>query len=795
MFRAIDSGETPQPGRILAGSFTPPIVTDPFATTVPPVPSPGTPITGPAWVVDPIAGNDTTGTGLPGSPVKTAARLYAIWTGLSNGKPTMSPTGGIATVTFTSAPPLTDHIGILANVICLSNSPVVVQAPAATVATTDTILAIVHSLNRGQGTAQPWVITGTGTANFTPFVNSLFVDTTLGTVAWIGNTGAGGVTEAELTQVCTALAGPSFFQIPAPVAPVGGNAFQVLTLPQASFGANPICEGPDSFGGVVFHRWHFADATFLTQVITTSGSASIAFAECRVATTFEVRGNVYGLNSFYSAGGLQLDGNFKTSTTTPAVLAGGSGVAVRIANGCIDGDFYFRDIQFNGNQGSLNVFGPATLGLVGFFQRSGLQQNSIYVRSSGNVSQEAVFYGGTAVYGIINQTPPNVGRCVACEPGGTYQYPAPATTAIGFSAATRIACGNNPDVRDPALVEQTGGYSVADLGTTTTIFDSATGAFLAPKILLPVGSNTILNVIGGAGIFGDGSDGAALFSNPVGPVPAGAVQDSAIPPVFHLTRDVHYTSCNIENGVVVNTRGFKIRCTGQFIAIITGATLIQNNGGDGANGAVGGAAGAAGLTGTVAGGTAGGAGGGPATPGAAGTNVTQGVPTAPSAAAGGAGGAGGAAGGAAGTWTAVASGGVPRGQPELGLWAVPSFTGIALALLGLQGGAGGGGGGGGASTGGGGGGGGGTVWIAARVIVGTGAVIAAKGGAGGVGDAGAGGQGGGGGGGGGTVVLISPQIVEVTTSVVGGAGGAGGGGGAAGAGGTAGNTFRFRLAA
>ena len=34
MFRAIDSGETPQPGRILAGSFTPPIVVDPFASGI-----------------------------------------------------------------------------------------------------------------------------------------------------------------------------------------------------------------------------------------------------------------------------------------------------------------------------------------------------------------------------------------------------------------------------------------------------------------------------------------------------------------------------------------------------------------------------------------------------------------------------------------------------------------------------------------------------------------------------------------------------------------------------------------
>ena len=41
MFRAVDSGELPQPGRILAGSFTPPIVEDPFAST--PAPTPPSP--------------------------------------------------------------------------------------------------------------------------------------------------------------------------------------------------------------------------------------------------------------------------------------------------------------------------------------------------------------------------------------------------------------------------------------------------------------------------------------------------------------------------------------------------------------------------------------------------------------------------------------------------------------------------------------------------------------------------------------------------------------------------------
>jgi len=735
------------------------------------------PVTAPAFVVDPINGNDITGTGLPGNPVKTAARLYAIWSGIAGNKPHLIPTGGTCTVTFTSAPPPSDPIGILANIII--EGLLLVVGPAATVNASDTIGAIVTSLNRGQGTAAPWTISGTGILNFAPFVDHMFVDTTLGTVAWVA---AAVGANAQLTQVCAALVSP-FFTLPIPIPPAATNAFQLVSLPTAAFDADVYAQS-SSFGAIVFYRWDYTN-TFVTSIVDTDRNCSVAFAECRVDDSMQWRGSVFGLNTWFTRA--PEFASVSASPFTPAGLAGGSVGGLVMNGGSLDGDFYLRDGNFNIDAGMV-IEGHATLGLVGFFTTIALQQQAIEVGPNGNVTQRSLFYGANAVYGTLNTAPPDITRCIGIQPGGVYQYSAPATTAIGFSTTTPIVVGNNVSIANPAIPEFTGGYTVAQLGTANAIFDRATGAYLGPITAQPSGFQPIVQVIGGPGVYGDGSDGVALFSNPVGPVPAGAVQDSAVPPVFHLTRDVFWTSCNIENGVVLNTNGFKIHCTGQFLATITLATLIQNNGFPG----VANVAGAGALTGSIAGGTAGGAGGaGGSGAGAPGTNVTQGVPQAASLATGGPGGAGGGAAGPGGTYTSVLGGGMAHALPEVGFWAVPQITGTALALVPLQGGAGGGGGGGGASTGGGGGGGGGTVWIAAPIICVFGGVLAAKGGDGGNGTAGAGGEGGGGGGGGGTIVLVGAQMIVTSTDVSGGAGGAGASGGAGGTAGTPGNVFQF----
>jgi len=744
------------------------------------------PVIAPAFVVDPINGNDVTGTGLPGNPVKTAARLYAIWSGVAGNKPTMIPTGGVCTVTFTSAPPTTDPIGILANVFVQGG--LIIKAPASTVAAADTILAITHVLNRGQGTAQPWTITGTGIANYTPFINSMMKNITRGTIEWIPATDpVAGVSNARLTQNFNALAAPSFFAVPViGAAPQAGDSYQILTLPTAVFGADTYTQGvPNQFGEVVFYGWDFLTGSFGTSIIDSDATGFIAFSECRIGTNMQFRGvAALTLNCWFTrAPEISSQGS---SRFEPSFLGGGSvGGLIINENGSLDGDFYISFGNFNNDAGALIVKGRATLGTVGLFCEFPLQGNAIFVDADATVTQKSIFYGATVQYGLLSTTAPTIGRAISIQPGGHFDYLPPATLSLGFATTTPLVVGNNVNNAFLGFSASifSGGYTVAQLSTNNAIFDTATGAYLGPITTPNSGFRQIDQVIGGSGLFGDGSDGFAQFDGIA--VPAGS---TLLAGNYTLTRDVFYTNCDFGNGPTMNTNGFRIRCTGQFLLKITPASVIFCNGAN----AVASVAGAGAPAGSLAGGTNGGAGGvagGGA--GAAGTNVTQGIPHAVSAPTGGAGGAGAGAAGAGGTYTAVTGGGDVRGLPEIAHWAVPQITGAppALALVPLQGGAGGGGGGGGPiAAGGGGGGGAGVVWIAARILSAFGGIFQAKGGAGGIGGAGAGG---GGGGGGGTIVLIGPQIAidGVGLDVSGGAGGTGGA--ASGAAGSTGNVLQF----
>lgn len=272
-------------------------------------------------------------------------------------------------------------------------------------------------------------------------------------------------------------------------------------------------------------------------------------------------------------------------------------------------------------------------------------------------------------------------------------------------------------------------------------------------------------------LFSDGSDGAGVADG-VGALPGATM----VGPAYTLQRDVFFTNLTVSLGVLVDTNGFRIMCSG----------TLTNNGtirGDG-HVSVGQPAGSASPAETVGGGTAGGAGGnfGAGSIGNPGTISIGGS--------GGAGAAGTAAGAAGGTATPpVATAGGFRQLWNI-LYGV-IIGGASPALL--TGGCGGGGGGGNTTSqpGGGGGGGGRIVVIAAPTIVNTG-TISANGGAGG--SSSNPNTGTGGGGGGGAVLMAYASLNNTgTISANGGPGGAAFGGAAAGTAGSAGTVIQLQL--
>lgn len=314
------------------------------------------------------------------------------------------------------------------------------------------------------------------------------------------------------------------------------------------------------------------------------------------------------------------------------------------------------------------------------------------------------------------------------------------------------------------------GPGVATATLTASAITSRTLTGLSPAPGVVQSTDTILQAFnklysrGLYGYYGTGADGSVTISS-----------DTT------LVRDMYYDTLVINNGVKLYPAGFRVSALTSVT--INGTIDRQGNPGTATTG------GAALAAGTLGASGAGGAGGTTAA-GVAGGASTNSIGTI-----GGAGGLGStAAGGAAGTVTLPVStvGGVE-------CLAMARQASLGRTLDNTVGGAGSGGGGAGGSgagaQGGGGGSGGGIVAVIARIITGSGSIIA-KGGDGFSGANSGIGTGGGGGGGGGVVLLVSENDTSLeafTVNVNGGAGGSPFGTGVAGTAGSTGRIIRARI--
>lgn len=311
---------------------------------------------------------------------------------------------------------------------------------------------------------------------------------------------------------------------------------------------------------------------------------------------------------------------------------------------------------------------------------------------------------------------------------------------------------------------------VNDSHTHSTVsLTDATAVPTAAKIPI-ADANGLLDawVIGGPGLYGDGSDGDATIS--------GATS---------LTRDMYYDDLTIEGAGVLATSGFRVYVRG--LLTVQSGGVIHDDGID-ASGTTAGAGLAARGTLRVES-SSGGAGRSTSGTGNSGSGSPGGVWNNTSTPAGGAGGAGGGNGGGSGGNPTVRN--ANTGSPRNFVSALTGFAfGSGPSLY--QGNGGGGGGGGGCtlsgttSSGGGGGGGGGVLLVCRRLS--NAGRITARGGGGAAATGSAGNAGGGGGGGGGWVSVVVGQVLtQGTIDAAGGAGGAAfGGSGVAGSSGTAG---------
>ncbi len=283
--------------------------------------------------------------------------------------------------------------------------------------------------------------------------------------------------------------------------------------------------------------------------------------------------------------------------------------------------------------------------------------------------------------------------------------------------------------------------------------------------------------VGGAGFFGDGSDGNVTISGGT----------------TTLGRDMFYASLTVASTGVLRPNGFVIHVLGTLT--ITSGGQIADPGANATNGTGGAGLGTRGTLGVDSGAGANGATGTGTNGAAGGTGAT---PTHHNSALSYQGGGGGStsthAGGAGGNPSSrPATAGSIRAWPAAGMGQA-----IGNGLVRTGGGGGGGGAGGctpgaGSATAGGGGAGGGAVVIRCRVLDSAG-TISAPGGSGGAASAANGGAAGGGGGGaGGWVVVCAGKVLnQGTINAPGGAGGAGAGGGNNGGSGNNGFTMVLR---
>lgn len=291
------------------------------------------------------------------------------------------------------------------------------------------------------------------------------------------------------------------------------------------------------------------------------------------------------------------------------------------------------------------------------------------------------------------------------------------------------------------------------------------------------------------GLFGDGSDGAAVADGA-----AGVPGCNLLGTVYTALRDLYLSSLTVETNITLDMDGFRLYCTGTITVEGTGqiicegkdalnevggsssgsATASTNSGSGGGNGSIagGGAAGNVGSNATSAVGGNGGAGG---------DSIAGG---------------GGNAGGAGGALTApVESYGSFRCVPQASTGKLIGNGGVISFRAGTGGGGGGNEAGG--SAGGGGGAGGVLIVCAKEISVAATNSLSVKGGDGFAGFVGS--AGGGGGGGGGVLILVYQRlsgagaVLTAATAAPGGAGGAGIGTGAAGSAGSTGTLVKINV--
>lgn len=343
----------------------------------------------------------------------------------------------------------------------------------------------------------------------------------------------------------------------------------------------------------------------------------------------------------------------------------------------------------------------------------------------------------------------------------------PATTSAGRPVTTTLTVIVTQDA--------TGGRTFTLPNVTwlpqgsAPVFDTGPGQVDVITLISPDGGATIYGQAGptggGFGVYGDGSDGAAVLDGTNTYSFLGKSGHS-----YWLKRDVFLTSLSIAPNCSLQLGGggtptYRLYATGTVgIAAAGTITTIVNHPASGSTGGSNLATGPLAPGASSPGGTTG--------AGAAGTNVLGAIGT--GTVAGGAGGAasgGTSGGGAGGTATLPAGVSLPRQLPAAATMSAygPNVSGTTQFFPG--GASGGAGQGDGTNAGGAGGPGGNPVFIAARTVANSGSITAV----GGDGGAAAGGNAGGGGGGqGGPVMVICERFVAGSGSTVASVGGAGG---------------------
>ncbi len=448
----------------------------------------------------------------------------------------------------------------------------------------------------------------------------------------------------------------------------------------------------------------------------------------------------YGNN--LTVNGCQVD-SMQTST-------GGIEIAATWAS---NGLVQISDLEYGPSQGGLYVAGSGTVILT----------NAVMLACTGQPSVEITGAANVIISGLYAN--PNSGAPAAT---GTVQLDAGFTGTLAMSnfALLGNVYGFKVTAGATGIWNLSNGYIGASSSGPLSL-----GAIPAGSSIIGVAginANAPLTTSNCSGVFGDGSDGAAVL-NGTNTFSWASLAGST----YTLSRDVFTSALTISSGVTLHTQGFRVFCAGALVnggtisdtgntaTSLTGASGTQSNSFQSGQG------GGSGQTGNGSGGSQGSAIGGVGS---------------------------GGNGGAGGTGTAGSGGGTRGGSGSFNL-RIPenAISGVTwgatqnTTFIPSGGSGGGGGGGDGTNAGGGGGGGGGVIALFGWIITNNGTISAA----GGAGFSPAAGNAGGGGGGGGGLILAYTLLpwTAGTTSVAGGTGGTLHGSGANGSNGSAGTVL------